>query len=219
MASAISVTLNDVQAARNAIRQYVKLSPLHLSPHLSSRTDCQLYLKMENMQRTGSYKDRGSMNTVLNLSDTEKAAGVIAASAGNHAQGLAYAAQCNNTHATIVMPDASPPARRRGTAQYGADIVLHGTGYDDAFARATELQKEKGYTFVHAFDDPRVIAGQGTIGLELLEQRPGLEVFVVPVGGGGLVAGMALVLKETNLRVRIVGVPSGYLGGMQAAPE
>jgi threonine dehydratase len=219
MASAISVTLNDVQAARNAIRHYVNLSPLNLSPHLSSRTNCKLYLKMENMQRTGSYKDRGSMNTVLSLSDKEKEAGVIAASAGNHAQGLAYAAQCNNTHATIVMPETSPLAKRRGTAQYRAEIVLHGAGYDDAFTRATELQQEKGYTFVHAFDDPRVIAGQGSVGLELLEQNPALEVFVVPIGGGGLVAGMAIALKETNPRVRIVGVQSENIAGMKASLE
>jgi threonine dehydratase len=159
------------------------------------------------------------MNTVLSLGDREKAAGVIAASAGNHAQGLAYAAQCNNTHATIVMPETSPLAKRRGTAQYGAEIVLHGAGYDDAFTRATELQKEKGYTFVHAFDDPRVIAGQGTVGLELLEQNPALEVFVLPIGGGGLVAGMAIALKETNPGVRIVGVQSENIAGMKASLE
>jgi threonine dehydratase len=186
---------------------------------LSGQTDCKLYLKMENMQRTGSYKDRGSMNTVLSLSDKEKAAGVIAASAGNHAQGLAYAAQCNNTHATIVMPETSPLAKRRGTAQYGAEIVLHGAGYDDAFARATALQQEKGYTFVHAFDDPRVIAGQGTVGLELLEQNPNLEVFVVPIGGGGLAAGMALALKENNPGVRIVGVQAETIASMKASLE
>jgi threonine dehydratase len=219
MASAMSVTLNDVKAARTAIRNYVNLSPCTLSPLLSGRTDCNLYLKMENMQRTGSYKDRGSMNTVLSLSDQEKAAGVIAASAGNHAQGLAYAAQCHHTRATIVMPETSPLAKRRGTAQYGAEIVLHGAGYDDAFTRATELQKEKGYTFVHAFDDPRVIAGQGTVGLELLEQHPALEVFVVPIGGGGLAAGMAVALKETNPRVRIVGVQSENIAGMKASLE
>jgi threonine dehydratase len=218
MAAPISVTLNDVKAARNAIRNYVTLSPCTLSPRLSGQTDCKLYLKMENMQRTRSYKDRGSMNTVLSLSDKEKAAGVIAASAGNHAQGLAYAAQCNNTHATIVMPETSPLAKRRGTAQYGAEIVLYGAGYDDAFARATALQEEKGYTFVHAFDDPRVIAGQGTIGLELLEQNPNLEVFVVPIGGG-LAAGMALALKENNPGVRIVGVQAETIASMKASLE
>ena len=219
MASAISVTLNDVKAARNAIRNYVNLSPCTLSPRLSGQTNCQLYLKMENMQRTGSYKDRGSMNTVPSLSDKEKAAGVNAASAGNHAQGLAYTAQCNNTHATIVMPETSPLAKRRGTAQYGAEIVLHGAGYDDAFTRATELQKEKGYKFVHAFDDPRVIAGQGTVGLELLEQNPALKVFVVPIGGGGLAAGMAVALKEINPRVRIVGVQAETIASMKASLE
>lgn len=219
MASAISVTLNDIKAARSAIREYVTQSPCTLSPGLSGRADCKLHVKMENLQRTGSYKDRGSMNTVLSLGDKEKKAGVVTASAGNHAQGLAYAAQRNNTHATIVMPETAPLAKRRGTAQYGAEVVLHGNGFDDALKRAIELQKEKSYTFVHAFDDPRVIAGQGTVALELLEQKPSLEVFVVPIGGGGLAAGMALTLKEVNPRVRIVGVQAENIASMKASRE
>jgi threonine dehydratase len=144
---------------------------------------------------------------------------VIAASAGNHAQGLAFAAQCNNVHATIVMPETAPIAKLRGTRQYGAEVVLHGNGYDDAFGRATELQKEMGYTFVHAFDDPRVIAGQGTVGLELMEHNPYLEVFVVPIGGGGLAAGMAVALKEVNPRLRIVGVQAENIASMKASLE
>jgi len=219
MPTSISVNLNDIQAARSAIREYVNLTPCNLSPRLSARTDCMLHLKMENLQRTGAYKDRGAMNTVLSLTDAQKKAGVIAASAGNHAQGLAFAAQRNNTHATIVMPETAPIAKFRGTEQYGAEIVVHGNGYDDAFGRATELQKEKGYTFVHAFDDPRVIAGQGTVGLELLEHNPYVEVFVVPIGGGGLVAGMALALKEVNPRMRIVGVQAESIASMKASVE
>jgi threonine dehydratase len=219
MPPAISVTLNDIKSARNAIRDYVNLSPCNLSPRLSTLADCKFHLKMENLQRTGAYKDRGAMNAVVSLDDAHKKAGVIAASAGNHAQGLAFAAQRNNIHATIVMPETAPIAKLRGTEQYGAEVVLHGNGYDDAFGRATELQKEKGYTFVHAFDDPRVIAGQGTMGLELLEQNPYLEVLVVPIGGGGLAAGLSLALKEVNPKVRVVGVQAENIASMKASVE
>ena len=219
MSAPMSVTLNDVKEARSRIREFVNLSPCNESPQLSSRFGCKLFLKMENLQRTGAYKDRGAMNAVLCLDDAHKKAGVIAASAGNHAQGLAFAAQCNNVHATIVMPETAPIAKLRGTRQYGAEVVMHGNGYDDAFGRATELQKEKGYTFVHAFDDPRVIAGQGTVGLELMEHNPYLEVFVVPIGGGGLAAGMAIALKEVNPRLRIVGVQAENIASMKASVE
>jgi threonine dehydratase len=174
---------------------------------------------MENLQRTGAYKDRGAMNAVLNLDDKQKQAGVIAASAGNHAQGLALAAMRNKIHATIVMPETAPIAKVKGTARYGAEIVLHGSGYDDAFGRATDLQKEKGYTFVHAFDDPKVIAGAGTVGLELLEQAPALDVVVVPIGGGGIVAGMAIALKAANPKVRVVGVQADGIASMKASVE
>ena len=219
MSAPISVTLNDVKEARGRIREYVNFSPCNLSQNLSGDLGCKLFLKMENLQRTGAYKDRGAMNAVLSLDDAHKKAGVIAASAGNHAQGLAFAAQRNKVHATIVMPETAPTAKLRGTRKYGAEVVLHGNGYDDAFGRATELQKEKGYTFIHAFDDPRVIAGQGSIGLELMEQNPDLEVFVVPIGGGGLAAGMAVVLKEMNPRARIVGVQAENIASMKASIE
>jgi threonine dehydratase len=219
MSTPISVTLNDVKEARSRIREFVNLSPCNQSQNLSGDLGCKLFLKMENLQRTGAYKDRGAMNAVLSLDDAHKKAGVIAASAGNHAQGLAFAAQRNNVRATIVMPETAPTAKLRGTRKYGADVVLHGNGYDDAFGRATELQKEKGYTFIHAFDDPRVIAGQGSVGLELMEQNPDLEVFVVPIGGGGLAAGMAVVLKEMNPRVHIVGVQAENIASMKASVE
>jgi threonine dehydratase len=219
MASGISVTLNDVRHAQSAISEYINRSPCVLSPRLSEQTDCRLHLKMENLQRTGAYKDRGAMNAVLSLDDADKSAGVIAASAGNHAQGLAFAAKRNSIQATIVMPETAPIAKQRGTEQYGAKVILYGNGYDDAFQRATELQKEKGYTFIHAFDDPRVIAGQGTVGLELLEQHPDLEVFVVPIGGGGLAAGMAVALKNINPKLRIVGVQAENIASMKASVE
>ncbi len=219
MANGISVTLDDVKAARSAIRKYIGVSPCVQSPGLSTRTGCALYLKMENLQRTGAYKDRGAMNAVLNLDDKQKQAGVIAASAGNHAQGLAFAAMRNKIHATIVMPETAPIAKIKGTEQYGAEVVLHGNGYDDAFGRATELQKEKGYTFVHAFDDPKVIAGAGTVALELLDQAPTLEIFVVPIGGGGIIAGMAVALKAVNPKMHIVGVQAEGIASMKASVE
>lgn len=217
--SELAVTMQDIQDARNRIREYVNLSPCTPSPRLSADLDCQLFLKMENLQRTGAYKDRGAMNAVLCLDEAQRSAGVIAASAGNHAQGLAFAAQTNNVHATIVMPETAPMAKIRGTLRYGAEVVLHGNGYDDAFARATELQQEKGYTFIHAFDDPRVIAGQGTVALELLEHNPYLEVFVVPIGGGGLAAGMAVALKDVNPSLRIVGVQAESMASMKASVD
>lgn len=219
MSSTISVTAADIKEARERIRPFVNLTPCTYSPNLSGELGCELFFKMENLQRTGAYKDRGAMNAVLSLDDAQKKAGVIAASAGNHAQGLAFAAQRNHVHATIVMPETAPMAKVRGTRKYGAEIVLHGNGYDDAFGRATELQKEKGYTFVHAFDDPRVLAGQGSVGLELLEQNPDLDVFVVPIGGGGLAAGMAIVLKDANPRCRIVGVQAETIASMKASVE
>ena len=214
-----SITMDDVRRARHAIGDQINQSPCILSPRLSDETGCQLYLKMENLQRAGAYKVRGAMNAVLSLNEGHKAAGVIAASAGNHAQGLAFAAKRSGIQATIVMPETAPIAKQRGTEQYGAEVILYGSGYDDAFRHATELQKEKGYTFVHAFDDPHVIAGQGTVGLELIEQNPNLEVFVVPIGGGGLAAGMAVALKEVNPKLRIVGVQAENIASMKASVE
>jgi threonine dehydratase len=217
MVTQTTVALDDIKAARNAIRNYIYESPCPLSHRLSRRTGCNLHLKMENLQRTGAYKDRGAMNMVLHLNDSQKRAGVICASAGNHAQGLAFAAQRNKIHATIVMPETAPLAKVRGTEEYGAEVVFHGSSYDDAYQLAKQLQTEKGYTFVHAFDDPLVIAGQGTVGLELLEQNPYLEVFVVPIGGGGLISGMAVSLKEVNPRVRIIGVQAEQIASMKAS--
>ena len=219
MSSPDSVTLADVKAARAAIKDLVVFTPCQHSVKLSALTNTQLSLKMENLQRTGAYKDRGAMNAVVALDDKARKAGVIAAAAGNHAQGLAYAAQCNKVKCTIVMPETAPIAKVAGTEKYGATVVLHGSGFDDALARAQEIQKETGATFVHAFDHPKVIAGQGVIALELLEQNPFLEVFVVPIGGGGVIAGMGVALKTINPSLRIVGVQAEQVPSMKVSVE
>ncbi len=211
------VTLADIKAARERINRSVFFSPCAFTETLSRMTGCQLFLKLENLQMTGSFKERGALNKLLSLGEEQKAAGIIAASAGNHAQGVARAAQLLNSKAVIVMPETTPLAKLRGTQELGAEIVLHGSGYDEAYAKAQELQKACGYTFLHAFDDPAVIAGQGTIGLELLEQVPDLDVVIVPVGGGGLIAGIATAIKSLRAVVRVIGVETALLPAMRAS--
>jgi threonine dehydratase len=211
------VTLADIETARRHIRDSVFLSPCAYTETLSRMTDCRLFLKLENLQMTGSFKERGALNKILSLSDAQKAAGVIAASAGNHAQGVAHAARLNGIKATIVMPETTPLAKIQGTLALEAEIILYGSGYDEAYTKARELQEIHDYTFIHAFDDPAVIAGQGTIGLELLEQVPDLEVVIVPVGGGGLIAGIATAIKTQRPEVRIIGVETSRLPAMQAS--
>jgi threonine dehydratase len=211
------VTLADIQTARERIAAHVFFSPCAFTETLSRMTGCHVYLKLENLQMTGSFKERGAFNKILSLTAAQKAAGIVAASAGNHAQGVAHAARSNGIKAVIVMPETAPLAKIRGTQAFGAEIVLHGSGYDEAFAKARELQEIHGYTFIHAFDDPVVIAGQGTIGLEVLEQVPDLEILIVPVGGGGLIAGIATVVKSVRPEVRVIGVETALLPAMQAS--
>ena len=213
------VTLRDVEKARSRIGDSVFLSPCAKSEILSRFTGCEVYLKLENLQMTGSFKERGSLNKILQLSDRQKAAGVITASAGNHAQGVAHAAQLSGIEATIVMPETTPLSKVRGTREYGAAIVLHGGGYDEAYRKACDLQREKGSTFIHAFDDPHIIAGQGTIGLELMEQVPDVDAVVVPVGGGGLIAGIATAVKAIRSDVRVIGVEAERMPAMRASIE
>src|SRR5512143_138527 len=190
------ITLADIETARRRIQERVYLSPCACTETLSRMTGYRLFLKLENMQMTGSFKERGALNKMLSLTEAQRAAGVIAASAGNHAQGVARAAQVLGSKVIIVMPETTPLAKIRGAQELRAEIVLYGSGYDDAFNKAQALQREHGYTFIHAFDDPLVIAGQGTIGLELLEQVPELDVVIVPIGGGGLIAGIATAIKS-----------------------
>lgn len=200
------VNLADIQQAHRAMYDVVHHTPLDKSTTFSSMVGYDVYLKLENLQKTGSFKIRGAYNKIHSLTAEEKVKGVIAASAGNHAQGVAYAARMASIKATIVMPEVAPLAKIMATRGYGAEVVLSGMVYDDAFQRAKELEKEQGQTFIHAFNDNHVIAGQGTIGLEILEELDDVSAIVVPVGGGGLIAGIALAVKELAPHVKIYGV-------------
>ena len=215
----VSVTVEMIEAARERLGQAIHLSPCQLSHHLSERTGLEVYLKLENLQRTGAFKERGALNKLLTLSEAERRRGVIAASAGNHAQGVAFHAAKLGIRAQIVMPQATPLVKVVATRAFGAEVVLHGANYDEACEEALRRCAEFGLTFIHPFDDPLVIAGQGTIGLELLEQVQELEAVVVPIGGGGLIGGIACALKERNPRIRVVGVEPEKLPSMLRARE
>lgn len=201
-----SISLEDVRKAHEAMYHVIHRTPLDKSVTFSSMAGYDVYLKLENLQKTGSFKLRGAYNKIHSLTPEEKAKGVIAASAGNHAQGVAYAASMMETKATIVMPEVAPLAKVMATRGYGAEVVLSGTVYDDAFHKAQELEIETGQTFIHAFNDEQVIAGQGTIGLEILQELEDVSAIVVPIGGGGLIAGVALAVKEMAPHVKIYGV-------------
>jgi len=200
------ITLADIQQAKRAMYDVVHHTSLDKSTTFSNMAGYDVYLKLENLQKTGSFKIRGAYNKIHSLSDAEKAKGVIAASAGNHAQGVAYAARMANIKATIVMPETAPLAKSMATRGYGAEVILSGMVYDDAFKRAKEIEEENGQIFIHAFNDEQVIAGQGTIGLEILEELSDVSAIVVPIGGGGLIAGIALAVKELAPHVKIYGV-------------
>jgi threonine dehydratase len=184
---------------------------------LSALTGQQIYLKLENLQMTGSFKERGALNRIATLTPEQAARGVVAASAGNHAQGVAYHATKRGIRALIVMPLATPLVKVTATRGFGADVVLHGANYDEACEEATRLCAAEGMTFIHPFDDAVVMAGQGTIGLELLEQVPRLEAVVVPIGGGGLIGGIACAIKESRPEIRVIGVQTSRLPSMVAA--
>jgi threonine dehydratase len=216
-ASVPMVTLPDIQSALLRVRKSIHVSPCTRSETFSELTGHSIYLKLENRQRTGAYKERGALNKLLSLTPEERTQGVIAASAGNHAQAVAYHASNLGIRARIVMPLATPLIKVSATRGYGGDVVLHGANYDEAYEEALRLSAQERLTFVHAFDDDAVIAGQGTLGLELLEQHPDLEVVVVPVGGGGLVGGIGCALKETNPRIQVIGVQPSRLPSVKVA--
>ena len=214
-----SVTLASIEAARERIGDAIHLSPCQLSHHLSERIGLPIYLKLENLQRTGSFKERGALNKLLTLTAEERSRGVIAASAGNHAQGVAFHATKLGIRSQIVMPQATPLVKVVSTRGFGAEVILHGANYDEACEEALARCTQQGLTFIHPFDDPVVISGQGTIGLELLEQVPDLEAVVVPIGGGGLISGIACALKERNPKIRVIGVEPEKLPSMLRARE
>ena len=198
------LTLDNVYRASYALKNIIRKTDVIYAPKL--RTDCELYLKTENLQITGSFKVRGSYYKMSRLSEEEKARGVIACSAGNHAQGVALSAQKNGIKAVICLPDGAPISKVEATKSYGAEVCLVEGVYDDAYKKALSLRDEKGYTFIHPFDDEDVIAGQGTIALELAEQLPELDAVIVPVGGGGLISGIAYTIKTLNPNVKVYGV-------------
>jgi len=213
------ITFADVEEARERIKDQIYLSPFPQSETISRMSSNRVFFKLENLQLTGSFKERGALNRLLTLTAEEGKRGVIAASAGNHGMAVAYHSRRLNIASTIVMPTSAPLIKVTRVRQYGAESVLHGSDYDGAYTEAVRLSQEKQLTFISAFDDPWIVAGQGTIGLELYEQNPDLDAVIVPVGGGGLIAGVALVLKTLLPRVRVIGVQSEALPSMKAALE
>jgi threonine dehydratase len=204
------VTLSDIQSARSRIAQRIHYTPVLSATRLGERVGIHLYHKVESLQKTGSFKVRGALNRVAELDERERARGVVTVSAGNHAQALAWAARAAGVKCTVVMPAAASQIKVAASKGYGAEVVLHGANRLEAFARAHELARERSLTIVHAFDDPAVIAGQGTVGLEILEQLDDIDDVIVPIGGGGLIAGIAIAIKEQRPNVRVYGVePTG----------
>ena len=200
------LTLDKVYHANYALKEAIRQTDLIYSPVLSKECGCELYLKTENLQVTGSFKVRGAYYKISQLNEEEKSRGVIACSAGNHAQGVALASKKFGIKSIICMPDGAPLSKVEATKSYGAEVVLVPGVYDDAHNRAEELKAKKGYTFIHPFDDEDVIAGQGTIGLEIAEQIKDADAVIVPVGGGGLISGVAFAIKSLNPKIRVYGV-------------
>ncbi len=214
------ITFEGIEQARQRIQRSVSLTPCSFSERLSKLTQTRCWLKLENLQMTGSFKERGACNKLMTLSEKERARGIVCASAGNHAQGVAYHAARLGIDATIVMPEATPLVKIQSTKEFLEDhgrIVLAGANFDEACEAAYRIRDDEGRVFVHAFDDDLVIAGQGTIGFELLEQNPYLEAVVVAVGGGGLIGGISLAIKETNPKIKVYGVETEVLPSMKRA--
>ncbi len=214
-----AIGLADVLAARERVRGSIYYSPCPHSEMLSALTGQHVYLKLENLQMTGSFKERGALNRIAMLTPEQAGRGVIAASAGNHAQGVAHHATKRGIRSMIVMPQQTPLVKVTATRNFGAQVVLHGANYDEACDEATRICAAEGMTFIHPFDDPIVMAGQGTIGLELMEQVPELQAVVVPIGGGGLIGGIACAIKESRPDIRVIGVQTSRLPSMAAALE
>ena len=211
------IALSDVKQALGRIRDSIYLSPCALSAAFTTLTGNSVYLKLDNLQRTGAFKERGALNKLLTMTEIERRNGVVAASAGNHAQGVSYHAGRQGIRAVIVMPLPTPLIKVSATRGYGAEVILHGANYDEAFDEALRKSRQDGLTLVHAFDDDAVIAGQGSLGLEILQQVPDVEAVVVPIGGGGLIGGIACAIKESNPKVKMFGVQPSRLPSMKVA--
>ena len=212
--------IQDFITAKEKLSKVLLKTSLIQSPIFSKEAGNEVYIKPENLQKTGSFKIRGAYNKITNLSDEEKKKGVIASSAGNHAQGVAYGAKESGIKAVIVMPKSTPLIKVESTKQYGAEVVLHGDVYDDAFKKAKELEEKEGYIFVHPFDDEDVIYGQGTIALEILEELPETDIILVPIGGGGLISGIACAAKILKPEIKIIAVePDGAASAYEAIKE
>lgn len=204
------ISIQDIMTAQERVNKIVTMTPMIKSTTFSKMTGSNLYLKLENLQRTGSFKIRGAFNKIQSLSDSQKKKGVITASAGNHAQGVALAAAEAGTRATIVMPVDASISKLLATIGYGANVILHGKDYDEAYQKSVEIKEQTSASYIHAFDDPLVIAGQGTIGLEILDSLPVVDTVIVGVGGGGLISGIATAIKEKNPSTKVIGVqPEG----------
>ena len=202
----MKVTLDDIKKAQALIQNEIQKTPIQYSASATRVVNSEIYLKLENQQTTGSFKIRGAMNKILNLNEAERKKGVIASSAGNHAQGVAYSARKIGVESHVVMPVPSSILKQAATRHYGANVILHGEIYDEAYAHARQLEKEKGFIFVPPYEDPYVIAGQGTLGLEILNELPDVDTVIVPIGGGGLISGVATAIKSLKPSCKVYGV-------------
>ncbi|XOB63782.1 threonine ammonia-lyase [Campylobacterota bacterium DY0563] len=209
------ITLSDIKEAKNNLENVAENTPLTRAPILSKTFNSEIYLKKENLQLTGSFKLRGAFNRIAKLSEEKRKKGVVAASAGNHAQGVAFSAQYFGCEATIFMPEATPLTKVSGVKSYGANVVLTGENFDEAYEASMKFCQENNSEFIHPFADDEVIAGQGTISLEILEQIPDLKQLIVPIGGGGLISGIAIAAKAINPDIKIIGVVAAGAPGMK----
>lgn len=215
----MTLQLAEIEGARQRLQGAIYETPCPYSQTLSELSGARCFVKLENLQMTGSFKERGAANLLLQLDAAARASGVVAASAGNHGLAVAFHASRLGIPAVIVMPEWAPLIKVTSSRRYGAEVILHGADYDEAYARAREVEAERRLVFVHPFDDERVIAGQGTLGLELCVQRPAMDAVLVPVGGGGLIGGVALAIKSRRPEVRVIGVQAAALPAMKAALE
>ena len=215
MRKSLPISIEEFQQSRQRITSWIQQSSLKYSNTFSDHVGVEVYLKMENEQRTGSFKVRGALNKVLSLSSEERKRGLISCSAGNHAQGVAYAAQCVKTSTVLVLPENTPLVKEEAVRHYGAEVILHGEVYDESYSYALQLSWENKRIFIHAYQDPLVIAGQGSVALEILEQIPDLNSVIVPIGGGGLISGIACVIKQLKPDCRVYGVVSALAPAME----